>query len=373
MTKFIASAETRFQNQEASIKNLENQVGQLAQLISTRIPGTLPSNIEVNPREQVQAITLRSGMELPKVEKKARAEPKADATLEAGNQKKEQSEPLHINIPFADALAQIPHYAKFLKELLANKRKLGDVATIALNEECSAILLNKLPQKLKDLESFTIPCTISSLKIEKVLCDLGASINLMPYSVFKKLGLGEPQSTRVALQLADRSIKHPRGIIEDVLVKVDKFIFLIDFIVLDMQEDVDIPLILGRPFLATGKAMIDVQQGQLSLRIQDEEMIFKMFDAMKHAPSSDDSCYMINAIDDAVNDCFQVSRSASPLEPCLQQGEVEMGENEEINLMMAYLNDKPQFKGKGFLKLENLGKTPIPTGKPSSQEPPPLN
>ncbi|XP_010247671.1 PREDICTED: uncharacterized protein LOC104590648 [Nelumbo nucifera] len=182
----------------------------------------------------------------------------------------------------------MPLYAKFLKEILANKRKLGDVATVALNEECSAILLNKLPQKLKDLGSFTIPCTIGNLKINKALCDLGASINLMPYLVFKKLGLGELQPTRVALQLADRSIKHPRGIIEDVLVKVGKFIFPVDFIVLDMEEDVDVPLILGQPFLATGKATVDVQQGQLSLRIQDEEVTFKMSDAMKHASSSDD-------------------------------------------------------------------------------------
>uniref|UniRef100_A0A1U7ZJM9 Uncharacterized protein LOC104590929 n=1 Tax=Nelumbo nucifera TaxID=4432 RepID=A0A1U7ZJM9_NELNU len=150
---------------------------------------------------------------------------------------------LHINIPIVDALAQMPYYAKFLKEILVNKRKLGDVAIVALNEECSAILLNKLPQKL----------------IKKALCDLGASINLMPYSIFKKLGLGEPQPTRVALQLANRSIKHPRGIIEDVLVKVDKFIFPVDFIVLDMEEDIDVPHILGRLFLATGKTMIDVQ------------------------------------------------------------------------------------------------------------------
>ncbi|XP_010279661.1 PREDICTED: uncharacterized protein LOC104613515 [Nelumbo nucifera] len=184
---------------------------------------------------------------------------------------------------------------------------MGDVATIALNDECSAILLNKLSQKLKDPGSFTIPCTIGSLKINKALCDLGARINLMPYSVFQNLGLGEPQPTRVALQLADRSIKHPRGIIEDVLVKVDKFIFPMDFIVLEMEEDIDVPFFLGRPFLAIGNAMIDVQQGQLSFKIQDEEVIFKMFGAMKHAPSSDDSCYMIDVIDYVVGGCFKVN------------------------------------------------------------------
>ncbi|XP_010246777.1 PREDICTED: uncharacterized protein LOC104589983 [Nelumbo nucifera] len=174
-------------------------------MILARIPGTLPSNTEVNPREQVQAITLRSGKELYEVENKARVENKVDATLQTGKKEEEQFEPkkerhqqpqvpfpnrlkqhklekefgkflkvfksLHINIPFVDALAQMPHYAKFLKEILANKRRLGDVATVALNEECSAILLNKLPQKLIDLGSFTIPLTIRSLKIEKALCE----------------------------------------------------------------------------------------------------------------------------------------------------------------------------------------------------------
>ncbi|XP_010248084.1 PREDICTED: uncharacterized protein LOC104591013 [Nelumbo nucifera] len=248
-------------------------------MISSRVQGTLPSDTEENPREQVQIITLRSGKELQEVQNKANEEGKMGATLETEKNEEEQSDSKNEK----NALTQMPHYAKFLKEILANKRKLGDVATVSLNKECSAILLNKMPQKLKDPGSFTIPCTIGSLKINKALCDLGASINLMPYSVFKKLGLGEPQPTRVALQLADRSLKHPRGIIEDVLVKVDKFIFPIDFIVLDMEEDVDVPLIIGRPFLAIGKETVEVQQEQLSLRIQDEEVIFKIPDAMKHA------------------------------------------------------------------------------------------
>ncbi|KAL5569995.1 hypothetical protein UlMin_026570 [Ulmus minor] len=145
----------------------------------------------------------------------------------------------------------MPKYAKFLKEVLSNKRRLEVNEKVMLTEECSAILQRKLPQKLKDPGSFTIPCTIGDFEFDKVLCDLGASINLMPLSIFRKLGLGEVKPTTVSLQLADRSIKHPRGIIEDVLVKVDKFIFPADFIVLDMEEDREVPLILGRPFLAT--------------------------------------------------------------------------------------------------------------------------
>ncbi|KAK5785997.1 hypothetical protein PVK06_040621 [Gossypium arboreum] len=170
----------------------------------------------------------------------------------------------------------MPTYAKFLKELLTNKRKFEDLSTVELNEECSAILQNKLPTKLKDPGSFTIPCLIGSLNVEKALADLGASINLMPYKMFKQLGLGEPKPTMMSIQLVDRSNKYPRDIIEDVLVTVDKFIFLVDFVVLDMDEDVEVPLILGRLFLATARAVIDAGDGKLVLRVGDEEVIFKI-------------------------------------------------------------------------------------------------
>ena len=143
-------------------------------------------------------------------------------------------------------------YAKFMKDILSNRHRIDDCSTITLSEECSAIIQRKLPPKMKDPGSFTVPCAIGDLYFEKALCDLGASINLMPFSIFQKLGIGEVKSTRVTLQMADRSIKYPRGIIEDVLVKVDKFIFPADFVVLDMEEVTNIPIILGRPFLATG-------------------------------------------------------------------------------------------------------------------------
>ena len=111
---------------------------------------------------------------------------------------------------------------------------------------------------LKDLRSFTIPCTIENSYFEKALCDLGTSINLMPLSVFRTLGLGELKPTSVSFQLADRYIKYPRGVIEDVFVKVEKLYFPADFIVLDMEEDREVPLILGHPFLAMGNALIDL-------------------------------------------------------------------------------------------------------------------
>ena len=168
---------------------------------------------------------------------------------------------LQINIPFADALEHLPSYVKFMKDILSKKQKMKDYKTIALAEKCSAILQKKLPQKLKDPRSFTIPCTIGNAIFEKALCDLGASINLMPMLIFRRLGLGEAKPKIVTLQLDDRSLKHPRGIIEDVLVKVDKFIFPIDFIVLDMEKDREIPIILGRPLLSIERVLIDVQKG----------------------------------------------------------------------------------------------------------------
>ena len=234
---------------------------------------------------------------------------------------------LHINIPFAEALEQMPSYAKFMKEIISRKRKLEDYETIALTEECSAIIQRKLPQKLKDPGSFTVPCEIGGLVFEKALCDLGASINLMPLSIFRRLGLGEAKPTRVTLQMADRSIKHPRGVIEDVLVKVDKFIFPADFVVLDMDEDRDIPIILGRPFLATGKALIDVQKGELRLRVQDEEVTFNVFKAMK-LPEASDDVFRVDVLDTVVAEISNVP--ADTLEACLVDCAEKMCEDTEV-------------------------------------------
>ena len=210
---------------------------------------------------------------------------------------------LHINIPFADALEQMPNYVKFMKEILSNKRRLSDFVTVNLIEECSATLQRKLPQKLKDPSGFTIPCTIGNSIFEKALCDLGASINLMLLSIFRRLGLGEARPTTITLQLADRSLRGGGGgggggggVIEEVLVKVDKFIFPIDFIILDMEEYKEIPIILGRPFLAIDRALIDVQKRELKLRVQDDEVTFNVFKAMRH-PTESDACFLVETVE----------------------------------------------------------------------------
>ncbi|GJR92686.1 reverse transcriptase domain-containing protein [Tanacetum coccineum] len=144
-----------------------------------------------------------------------------------------------------------------------------------MNERCSAVLLNKLPSKEKDPRIFTIPCDIGYLHIKNDLAYLGASISLMPCTMYEKLGLGEAKPTRMSLELADRSIQYLRGIAENVLIKIDKFILPIDFVILDMREDSKIPIILGRPFLATVRAMIDVFNKKIMLRVGNKEELLE--------------------------------------------------------------------------------------------------
>ncbi|XP_038896448.1 uncharacterized protein LOC120084707 [Benincasa hispida] len=163
----------------------------------------------------------------------------------------------------------MPSYVKFLKDILANKRKIRENEIVALTYECSALFQKNIPTKMKDPGSFTLPYSIGRKKVGNALCDLRATINLMPLSIFKKLDIGNARPTTITLQLADRSIMHPEGKIEDVLVQVDKFIFPADFIILDYESDREVPIILGRPFLATGRALINVQKGELTIRVDD--------------------------------------------------------------------------------------------------------
>ncbi|XP_062100170.1 uncharacterized protein LOC133806050 [Humulus lupulus] len=239
----------------------------------------------------------------------------------------------HINIPFVEALEKMPSYVKFMKEILYKKRKMEDYETVAVTEECSAILQRKLPQKLRDPGSFTIPCTIGKFECKHALCDLGARINLMPLFVFRRLGLGEARPTTVTLQLADRSVKHPQGIIEDVLVK----------------EDTDVPIILGRPFLATGQALIDVQKGELKLRVQGDEVVFNVFNAMVYSRASE-SCYSVNVIDKAVS---KRRVSSDALEAMLIGGE-EDDDDVEMREYVNWINSYQPYRK----KFEDLAKGP---------------
>ena len=146
----------------------------------------------------------------------------------------------------------------FLKEILNKKRKIAEEGIVNLTITCSAVIQQKLPTKMKDPGSFTILCSIGKYEFKKALCDSGASINLMPLSVVRRLSLGEITPAIITLQMDDRSMAQSEGVLEDVLVKVGKFIFPVNFVIMKMEEDTQVPLLLGRPFLATGATLIDV-------------------------------------------------------------------------------------------------------------------
>ncbi|GJY78761.1 reverse transcriptase domain-containing protein [Tanacetum coccineum] len=251
--------------------------------------GALPSNTIPNPREDIKVITTRSGITLARPSVPPPNSPSSTKELTPASKSNEipkrnhhhppipypsrldkdklqdksniqihkflqMFKKLHFNISFAEALAQMPKYAKMLKDLLTNKGKHLESANTPLNENCSTVLLKKLPEKLGDLGKFLIPCDFSELKECMALTDLGASINLMPLYVWKKLMLPELIPTRMTLELANQLVAYPVGIAEDVLVQVGKFTFPADFVVIDYDVDPCVPLIIGRPFLRTARA-----------------------------------------------------------------------------------------------------------------------
>nr|GEV63893.1 hypothetical protein [Tanacetum cinerariifolium] len=181
---------------------------------------------------------------------------------------------LHFNISLAEALTLMPKYHKMLKDLLFDKEKLLGLANTSLTENCLAVLLKKLLKKLRVPGKFLISCDFLELEKCMALADLGASINLMPLSVWKKLMLHELVPTRMTLELANRSIAYPADIAKDVFVQVGKFTFSADFVVVNYDVDPRVPLILGRPFLRTTRALVDVYGEDLILRDGDEKLIF---------------------------------------------------------------------------------------------------
>ena len=187
----------------------------------------------------------------------------------------------------------MPIYAKFLKEVLSKKRKIAEKGIVNLTTTCSAVIQQKIPAKMKDPGSFTIPCSIGKYELKKALCDSGASINLMPLSVVQRISLGKLTPTAITLQMDDRSMAQPEGILEDVLVKVGKFIFLVDFVIMKMEEDTQVPLLLGRPFLATGAALKDVQKGELTLRVGNDAVHFNLNRSMEHPDIDAESCMAV--------------------------------------------------------------------------------
>ena len=184
----------------------------------------------------------------------------------------------------------MPQYAKFMKIILSKKRKITEEGIVSLTTTCIAVIQKTLPEKMQDPGSFIIPCKIGNADMEKALCDSGASINLMPLSVAQRLSLGELTPTTMTLQMADKTLAHPEGILEDVLIKVGTFVCPVNFVVINMKEDKQVPLLLGRPFLATGATLIDVKKRELTRRVGDEALHFNLNHSLKQPNLSSADC-----------------------------------------------------------------------------------
>ncbi|RDX93066.1 hypothetical protein CR513_24709, partial [Mucuna pruriens] len=289
----------------------------------------LPSQIIPNPRGNASVVTLRSGKALPQpasqqLPRLADADFESDADSQVPQQDKtvplsklESNEELlrmfrkvEINIPLLDVIKQIPKYAKFLKELCVDKRKKmkgivdigGIVSALTRNEDFTIGAQQALPKKYRDPEIFSVPCTIGDCTFVDAMLDLGALINVMPTSM-------------MTIQLENRSVVQPLGVLEDVLVQVNDLIFPIEFYVLDMEEETlgkGSTLILGRLFLMTTKTKIDVHARMLLMEFGDTLVQFNIFEAMNH-PTEDHSLFGIDLIDELVEECLQLDNSSEDI------------------------------------------------------------
>ena len=179
---------------------------------------------------------------------------------------------IKINIPLSEALTQMPYYAKFMKDILSKKRKIAKEGVVSLKTTCNAVIQKSLPEKMQDPGSFTIPCKIRNSDMGKELCDSGASINLMPLSMVKRISLGELTPTTMTLQMENITL---------------------DFVVIEIEEDKQVPLLLGRPFLAIGENLIDVKKGELTLRVGDEAVHFNFNHSLKWPELINANCEIV--------------------------------------------------------------------------------
>ncbi|XP_070017905.1 uncharacterized protein [Nicotiana sylvestris] len=276
---------------------------------------------------------------------------------------------IQLNIPLMDALREMSGYAKVMKDLMSRKFDFQDLSIVTLTQTCSAIVARPMAQKISDPGSFTISYTIGSYAFAKALCDLGANINLIPLAIYTKLGIVRARPTSMMLQLAGRTVKRPTGILDDVLVQVGKFVFPADFVILDYQVYEEIPIILGRPFLATGRTLIDCEIEELKMSLNDEEAIFNVQQSMKR-PSEYANCSLVEVVDVILHKDDETLNAKDPLGACLTNLE-EMDGEELAEWVM-------ELEGHGFWKREpqfeplDLEERATPLAKPSIEEPPQL-
>nr|GEV31043.1 reverse transcriptase domain-containing protein [Tanacetum cinerariifolium]GEV31129.1 reverse transcriptase domain-containing protein [Tanacetum cinerariifolium]GEV47902.1 reverse transcriptase domain-containing protein [Tanacetum cinerariifolium] len=344
-TKYIKPNDAILKNMQTNmtlLKNsnleLKNMFGQFMKMNTASSSGseTLPRNTITNPKEYLKGITTRIGIAYkgptipttsssPKVVERETKMTK-DTLHPTNNRSTKDVQPLVVQVeiqipnfepivapvvapisapkpnpkpstpyPFADALILMPKFGPTIKGLLTNKDKLFELARTSLNEHCSAVLLKKLPKKLGDPDKFLIPCGFPGMDECLALADLGASINVMPLFVWNKLSLPELSPTCMTLKVADHSISHPVGVAKDVFVKVGTFNFPADFIVVDFDVDPRVLLILERSFLKTGRALIDVYEGELTLCVGNKSITFNLDQTSRYSANYDDM--LVNRIE----------------------------------------------------------------------------
>ncbi|XP_074301495.1 uncharacterized protein LOC141632889 [Silene latifolia] len=265
---------------------------------------------------------------------------------------------IQVTIPFAELITQIPRYAKFMKDIITRKREFGETATVAFMEESSSLISGKSPPKLKDPGSFSISCVIGDVVINRALCDLGASVSVMPYSIFSKLKLGHLKMTNITLQMADRSVRRPLGILEDVPVKVGKFFILVDFIVFDIAEDTRTQIILGRPFLCTAGAIIDVKLGRLTLEVGDDVITFSLPETLSR-PMIEDTCYSVDIIEESAYEFWSDSLVKDPQESLMFLDECANFSDDEdgVEELLGITTDEIELSNVLLEQVENLAHT----------------
>ncbi|XP_070040243.1 uncharacterized protein [Nicotiana tomentosiformis] len=311
----------RVDSHESSIKGIEIQLGQIYMALNHRPQGTLPVYTQVNPKEQgpkqLMVVSLRNGRDLDLEQEMAR-ESRPTKTLvpvpieingstgltevtvqyvptETSKEKEVAKETESEQEKAAETVPkqEMPGYAKMKKDLMYHKFDFQDLAIVTLTQTCSAVVIRPIAEKLSDPGSFTIPCTIGNYAFAK---------------------------------LADRIVKRPSSIFDDVLVQVGKFVFPADFVILDFRVDEEIPIILGRPFLATRRALIDCETGDLKMRLNDEEITFNLQKSMRR-PSEFSNCTQIEAVDVILEEEDETLNANDPLAACLMNLEEMNGEN----------------------------------------------
>ena len=404
-----SSLSRKLDNMHSEISKLSNQhlqsseigkapfQGQQYQKLVNEIGRTEAPNARIDEVKAV--VTLRSGKELKpavpelansapvvadplqeeqlvgKEEVKIRIPPPFPQLLRKKKNHVNQTEMLEVlrqvkvNIPLLDMIKQVPTYAKFLKDLCTVKKSLNVNKKAFLTEQVSAIIENKTPVKYKDPGCPTISMNIGGISVEKALLDLGASVNLLPYSMYKRLGLGELKPTSITLSLADRSIKIPKGTIEDVLIQVDRFYYPVDFVVLDTEPVAvgpnHIPIILGRPFLATSNAIINCRNGIMQLTFGNMTLELNIFHLGKrhmHLEGDDfeEVCILETILEEQAKKQQVQDILTSELSECC----VEQHEHQEVSLMQGYWRRRieilPLLTGKEPTEPQQLELKPLP-------------